>query len=213
MADAEYRSVEDVFNRNVEALLESRDLTHRDLLDLLEKASYTADTPATVLLNDAVAIAAVLGVSPLQLLIPTDEASTDVTPEFSAESRLLGLWLRGLRPLLDADIEEFFRGAPLEDLDANLVAENWVWSERLRTTALVFLLNDAVDQQDLDRVRVLSELAGRQLDQPTLEQADGRVDRFVPQGELRAALERAARYRRQTVGRRPQGTNSGSSGP
>ena len=202
MGEADYLSAEDVFNRNVDALLESRGLEHRDLLDLLKQADYTADTPATVLLNDAVAIAAVLGVSPLQLLIPSDPGSVDVTPTLSADSRLLSLWLRGLRPLLDDHFEQFFRRAHQDDLDADLVAETWVWSERLRTTALVFLLNDAVEAQDLDRVRVLSELAGRQLDQPALEQADGRVDRFVRHGELRSALERATRYRRQAVPRR-----------
>ena len=213
MSDADYLSAEDVFNRNVDALLERRGLEHRDLLDLLEQADYTADTPATVLLNDAVAIAAVLGVSPLQLLIPSDRDPVDVTPSLAAEVRLLGLWMRGLRPLLDDHFEEFFRGVPLEDLDADLVAENWVWSERLRTTALVYLLNDAVESEDLERVRVLGELAGRQLDQPTLEQADGRVDRFVGSGELRSARERATRYRRQAVARRRPGTNSGSNGP
>ena len=62
-------------------------------------------------------------------------------------------------------------------------------------------------------MRVLTELAGQQLDQPTLEQADGRVERFVRQGELRTAVERATRYRRQAVARRSSGPNPGSNGP
>lgn len=197
MGDADYRSVEDVFNRNLEAVLAERGLTHRDLLDRLEAADYTPDTPATVLLNDALAIAAVLGMSPLQLLIPADDEPIAVTPALSARSRELSLWLRGLSPLADDDVEDFFLHTPLEDLDSELVAENWVWSERLRTTALVARLNRAVRDHDLERVKLLIALAGRHLDQPALERADGRVRRFVGRAELRAAVERATRFRRQ----------------
>jgi hypothetical protein len=211
--DTEYRSVEDVFNANVDSLLADREMTHRDLLDRLEQASYTPETPATVLLNDAVAIAAVLGVSPMQLLVPPDHHRVDITPALSTETRLLGLWLRGLRPLLDDHSDEFFRSAPVEDLDADLVAENWVWSERVRTTALAFLLEDAVRDQNIDRVRLLSELATRQLDQTALERADDRVARFIRQGELRAALEHATRYRRQATPARVTGNDSLPAGP
>lgn len=199
MEEAGPRTIEDVFNANVDSLLADREMTHRDLLDRLEAAGYTPDTPATVLLNDAVAIAAVLGVSPLQLLVPPDHAGVDVTPDIAADTRMFGLWLRGLRPLADDHFEVFFRHAPQEDLDAELVAENWVWSERVRTTALVLLLDDAVEHRDFHRVQMLSKLATRQLDQPALERADDRVRRFVRQGELREALERATRYRRQAV--------------
>lgn len=199
MADGGDRSIEDVFNENLEAMLHERGLSHRELLERLEAAEYTADVPATVLLNDAVAIAAVLGVSPLQLLLPTDYDPIAVTPVIRSESRELGLWLRGLRPLAEDDADGFFLGAPLEDLDAEMVAENWVWSERVRTTGLVLRLDQAVEDGDAGRVRVLSELAARALDQPALEQADERVRRFVGRGELRAALDRATRYRRQAM--------------
>jgi hypothetical protein len=213
VSDAAFRSIEDVFIANVDALLDRRDLTRYDLMDRLEEAGYTTETPATVLLNDAVAIAAVLGVSPLQLLVPPDHDPVDLTPALAAETRALGLWLRGLRPLLEDHLEEFFRSAPLADLDADLVAENWVWSERVRTTALVFLIDDAVRNQELDRVRLLSELATRQLDQAALAQADERIDRFADEDELQAALERATRYRRQATVRRVAGNDSGLVGP
>ncbi|MBT8202170.1 MAG: hypothetical protein HKN74_02605 [Acidimicrobiia bacterium] len=199
MAEGDPRTVEDVFNQNLTDLLDAKGMSHRDLLEELEAAGYTPDTPATVLLNDAVAMAAVLGVSPLQLLMPKDLDGVDVTPAIPAETRVLGLWLRGLRPLLEEDFAEFFRRAPLEDLDAALVAENWVWSERVRTTSLIVALNDAVDAEDLDRVKVLTELARRQLDQPALEEADRRIPRFAPQGELQAAVSRATRFRRQAM--------------
>jgi hypothetical protein len=197
-------SIEEVFNRNLEALLEARGLEHRELLELLEQASYTPDTPATVLLNDAVAMAAVLGVSPLQLLIP-DDGSIDVTPGFPVEPRALSLWLRGLRPLRDDDFAAFHRQAGLEDLDAELVAEHWVWSDRLRTAALTIALNDAVDSRDLEAVKELTLVAARHLNQTALERADTRVPRPVRDGELQAAITRATRLRRQILPPKPAG--------
>lgn len=190
-------SIEETFNRNLEALLADRDLDHRRLVRMLEGAGYSADTPASVLLNDAFAIAAVLGVSPLQLLIPADGQEVAVTPTHSAGSRLLSLWLRAMRPLHDEATREFYHLAANEDMNAELVAENWVWSERLRTSALTIGLNDAVERQDLERAKELLELASRLLDQQALELADGRVPRFVPRGELQAAVTRATRFRRQ----------------
>ncbi len=199
--DQDRQSVEDVFNHNLDALLEARGLTHRDLLDLLEAANYTPDTPATVLLNDAVAMAAVLGVSPSQLLVPAEEQSVNVTPDIAAEARLLGLWLRGMRPLREEDFKEFHRQASLDDLDADRVAEMWVRGERLRTAALTIALTDAVDRRDVEEVKALSDLAARLLNQQALERADGRVPRHIRNGELQAAVTRATRFRRQSVPR------------
>ena len=196
-------SIEEVFNRNLEALLADRDLDRMQLVELLEEAGYEADTPASVLLNDAFAIAAVLGVSPLRLLLPTDEGVVTVTPAHSAGSRLLSLWLRAMRPLNEDATRDFYQAVANEDLDADLVAENWVWSERLRTSSLTMGLNDAVDRRDLERVKELLELASRLLDQQALEQADGRVPRFVRSGELQAAVTRATRFRRQALPPRP----------
>ena len=194
-------SIEEVFNHNLDALLEERGIEHRDLLDLLEEAGYTPDTPATVLLNDAVAMAAVLGVSPLQLLIP-DAHPTHLTPSIPAEPRSLSLWLRGLRPLRDQDFASFHRQAGLDDIDAELVAEHWVWSERVRTAALTIALNDAVESRDLDAVKELTIIAARHINQAALEQADRRVPKSVRSGELQAAITRATRFRRQAVPRR-----------
>jgi hypothetical protein len=180
-------------------LLEARSLEHRDLLDLLEAAGYTPDTPATVLLNDAVAMAAVLGVSPAQLLTPAPDQTVDVTPDLSAEARLLNLWLRGMRPLRGEDFDAFHRGATPDDLDAERVAEIWVWTERVRTAGLTIALNDAVDKRNLSRVKQLSDVAARHLNQQTLERADGRVPRPTRSGALQAAITRATRFRRQVV--------------
>ncbi len=196
-------SFEEIFNRNLDALLDARGLEYRDLLDLLEASDYTPDTPATVLLNDAVAMAAVLGVSPLRLLVPDDDEPVAVTPGIAAQRRLLSLWLRGMRPLRDEDFTVFHREAAREDLDADQVAENWVWSERLRTAGLATALNDAVDQKDLERVKELSDLAARMLNQQALERADRRVPRAVKNGQLQAAVTRATRFRRQVVPPKP----------
>ena len=195
-------SIEDVFNHNLDALLQERGIEHRDLLDLLEQAGYTPDSPATVLLNDAVAMAAVLGVSPLQLFVPEAD-STHLTPAMPAEPRSLSLWLRGLRPLRDQHFASFHRQARLDDIDADLVAEHWVWSERVRTAALTIALNDAVEARDLEAVKRLTVIAARQVNQTTLEGADGRIPRAVRNGELQAAITRATRFRRQIVPPRP----------
>lgn len=192
-------SIEDVFNRNLDELLAERGLEHRDLLELLESSDYTADTPATVLLNDAVAMAAVLGVSPWQLLVPADGESVDITPGLTADGRLTGLWLRALAPLRMGDFAEFCRAASLDDLDAERVAEHWVWAERIRTTGLTLALNDAVEREDLEEVKQLSELASRLLNQQALERADSRIPRSVSSAELQAAVTRATRFRRQLV--------------
>ena len=196
-------SVEDVFNRNLDELLEERGLEHRELLELLEAADYTPDTPATVLLNDAVAMAAVLGVSPWQLLVPPDGESVSITPGITAERRSATLWLRALAPLTEGDFAEFCRAAAPDDLDADLVAEHWVWGERIRTTGLTLALNDAVDRKDVDEVKLLSELASRLLNQHALQRADGRVPKAVSSSDLEAAVTRASRFRRQVVPSRP----------
>lgn len=202
MADqSEHTTIEDVFNRNLDALLEARSMEYRDLLDLLEAAGYTPDSPATVLLNDAVAMAAVLGVSPIQLFRPPDKQAIDVTPAIEADRHLADLWLRGLRPLRDDDFADFHRQASPEDMDADRVAELWVRSERLRTVSLTMALNDAVDRKDVNRVKELTTLAARVLNQQTLEQADRVVPRSVRRDELEAAVTRATRFRRQTVPR------------
>jgi len=194
-------SLEEIFNRNLDELLAQRGLDHRDLLELLEKAEYTPDAPATVLLNDAVAMAAVLGVSPWHLLAPADGEQVSVTPGIESEGRLAGLWLRALAPLRKEDITNFFRAAPLADLDADLVAEHWVWGERIRTTGLTLALKDAVDRQDVEEVKILSELASRLLNQQALERADHRVPRPFSAAELETAVTRATRFRRQVVPR------------
>jgi hypothetical protein len=201
VAKEQAQSLEDVFNRNLDELLVERGLEHRDLLDLLEAAKYTPDTPATVLLNDAVAMAAVLGVSPWQLLVPTEGESIDITPGISVDGRLTTFWLRGLAPLRKEDFTDFCRAASLDDLDADRVAELWVRAERTRTAGLALALNEAIENKDLEDVKVLSELASRLLDQQTLERADSRVPRPVSGPELDAAVTRATRFRRQLVPR------------
>ncbi len=191
--------MEDVFNANLNALLEARGLEHDDLLKLLEASDYTPDTPATVLLNDALAMAAVLGVSPLHLLLPPDGQDVDVTPAIAAGRRTADLWLRGFLPLRDEDFSAFHRSASAEDLDAHRVAELWVRSERVRTAGLTIALNDAVDRKDIERVKTLTRLAARSLNQEALERADGQVPRKVRSNELQGAVTRATRFRRQSV--------------
>ncbi len=191
------RSVEDVFNERVDAILTARGLELRDLLDALEKSGYTPDSPATVLLNDAFAIAAVLGVSPLHLLVPDEEDAIAVTPEIAAARRDLDLWIRGLKPLRHKDELLFHLEAPNDDLDAEKVAELWVRADSVRVAALAWCIDDAVAADDLERARALADLAGRALDRATLDAANDRIERPVSTEELADAVNRAVRLRRQ----------------
>jgi hypothetical protein len=109
-----------------------------------------------------------------------------------------------MRPLRDEDFEAFHREATHDDLDAEQVAESWVWIERLRTAGLTIALNDAIEQGDLARVKELSDLAARLLNQQALQRADGRVPQSLRNGEFQAAITRATRYRRQMVPRRTE---------
>ncbi len=198
MAEAQNpESVEDVFNRRVDAILAARGLEHRDLLEGLEKAGYTPDSPATVLLNDAFAIAAVLGVSPLHLLVPDETDPIYLTPEIAAARRDLDLWIRGLKPLRDEDQLTFHLEASNDDLDAEKVAELWVRAETVRVTALAWCIDDAVEANDLERASALADLAGRVLDSDTLDEASSRITPPVSSEQLVDAVNRAVRLRRQ----------------
>ncbi len=190
-------SIEDVFNQRVDAILRARGLELPDLLDSLEKAGYTPNAPATVLLNDAFAIAAVLGVSPLHLLVPDEEDAIAVTPEITAARRDLDLWIRGLKPLRPEDELRFHLEAANDDLDAEKVAELWVRADSVRVAALAWCIDDAVEADDLERASALAELAGRVLDRNTLDAAYARVDRPVSADKLVDAVNRATRLRRQ----------------
>lgn len=196
-ASPDHDSIEDVFNRRVDAILAARGLEHRDLLESLEKAGYTPDSPASVLLNDAVAIAAVLGVSPIHLLIPDEEGPIGVTPGIAAVRRDLELWIRGLKPLRAEDEVLFHLEASNDDLDAEKVAELWVRADSVRVAALAWCLNDAVNANDIDRASALADLAGKVLDTKTLEVANSRIDRPVSTAQLAEAVNRAVRLRRQ----------------
>ncbi len=190
-------SVEDVFNRRVDAILTARGLEHRDLLDALETAGYTPDSPASVLLNDAFAIAAVLGVSPVHLLVPDETEPIYLTPEIAAARRDLDLWIRGLKPLRDEDELTFHLEASNDDLDAEKVAELWVRADSVRVAALAWCIDDAVEANDTERASVLAELASRVLDGQTLDEANARITRPVSNEQLVDAVNRAVRLRRQ----------------
>ena len=190
-------SVEDVFNRRVDAILAARGLEHRDLLEELEKAGYTPESPASVLLNDAFAIAAVLGVSPIHVLVPDEEEPISVTPEIAAARRDLDLWIRGLKPLRPQDEVLFHLEASNDDLDAEHVAELWVRADSVRVAALAWCIDDAVEAEDIERADALADLAARVLDSKTLDAANARIERPVSTEELAETVNRAVRLRRQ----------------
>lgn len=191
-------SVEDVFNKRLEQALVAKGLQHRDLLELLEASNYTPDTPATVLLNDAFAIAAVLDISPAWLLTVDDEAEhISVTPATRTTSRRLRDWIRGLRPLRDRGAREFYHFVPADDTDASIVAENWIRADRARVAALTFEIGSAIEAGDIGRVTKLVDRATEMVDRAALMRANQRVEELVSQKQLDAARIRGIRFRRQ----------------
>jgi hypothetical protein len=190
-------TLEDVFNRRVEELLEKRGLKQPDLLALLEEAGYTPEVPASVLLNDALAIAAVLDVSPISLLLPDDETELRITPAVRARPRRIRQWLRGLRPLRDGFEKDFHSLIPLDDLRSELVAENWIRADRVRVAGLVRELEAAISAGDSPRVKLLTDLAATMVDLATLARANEQIEEKVTQQQLDAARIKGIRYRRQ----------------
>lgn len=190
-------SIEDVFNRRLDEALETKGLQHRDLLELLEADEYTPDTPATVLLNDAFAIAAVLDISPAWMLTPDDEVVVAITPASRTRPRRLRQWLRGLRPLRDEDARDFFHFVSADDTDAGLVAEDWIRADRVRVASLTHQLSSAIEAGDRARVQQLVERAGAMVDRAALMRANQQVEELVSQSQLEAARTRGIRFRRQ----------------
>lgn len=73
-----------------------------------------------VTLDEALAFAAVLGVSPLHLIVPLDnETELRVAPRLTAPALQARQWMRGQRPLTDDDDGRlFYAQTPDDDWDA-----------------------------------------------------------------------------------------------
>jgi transcriptional regulator with XRE-family HTH domain len=70
-----------------------------------------------VTLDEAVALAAVLGPSLLHMLIPVDDTSVHLAPEMPERAIDARAWIRGQRPLRRADEQLFFFQTPPSEAD------------------------------------------------------------------------------------------------
>jgi len=72
-----------------------------------------------VSLDEAIAIAAVLGVSPLHMFVPLDDNdSSQVTPQMSVPVTEARAWARGQRPLREEDERLFYAQTPESEADS-----------------------------------------------------------------------------------------------
>jgi transcriptional regulator with XRE-family HTH domain len=63
-------------------------------------------------LDEAVAIAAVLGVSPLHMLVPLDDSGVQLAPLLPVPAASARAWFRGQRPLRQADERLYYTQTP-----------------------------------------------------------------------------------------------------
>ena len=70
-----------------------------------------------VSLDQAIAIAAVLGVSPLHMIVPLDDDGIQLTPQRTVTAADARAWLRGLTPLQEADEQLFYAQTPESEAD------------------------------------------------------------------------------------------------
>jgi 8-oxo-dGTP pyrophosphatase MutT (NUDIX family)/transcriptional regulator with XRE-family HTH domain len=118
----------EVFRVRLREVRRLKGWTQQQLADALVAAGVKLDASAVtrlergtrgLSLDDVIAIAAVLGVSPLHMVVPLNGAtSLDVTPEIAAEPAAVRAWMRGQLPLRDTDDERlFYTQTPENDFD------------------------------------------------------------------------------------------------
>jgi 8-oxo-dGTP diphosphatase len=124
-------SPSEVFREQLRTVRRLKGWTQQQLADALAEIGVRIDASAItrlergtrgVTLDDVVAIAAALGVSPLHLLVPLDNsAQLDVAPALSAVAPDVRAWIRGQRPLRETDDDSVFY-AQTPDRDWDVIA-------------------------------------------------------------------------------------------
>ena len=75
-----------------------------------------------VTLDDVIAIAAALGVSPLHMIVPLDDNGAQLTPGLTVTTVDARAWLRGQRPLQEADERLFYAQTPESEAEWMAIA-------------------------------------------------------------------------------------------
>jgi transcriptional regulator with XRE-family HTH domain len=111
----------DVFRARLREVRRLKNWTQADLAAALAGTGLGLGEPAItrmergsrgVSLDEAIAISAVLGVSPLHMLVPLDDDGAQVAPGQAVSTADARAWMRGLTPLREADERLFYAQTP-----------------------------------------------------------------------------------------------------
>lgn len=130
----------EVFRERLREVRKLRTWTQADLAARLNEAGVDLGESAVVRmergirgvsLNEAVAIAAVLGVSPLHMMVPVDDNGAQLTPRLTVPTADARAWIRGQRPLTEADEEIYYAQAPDSEAEWMAIAPGaWRFKNR-----------------------------------------------------------------------------------
>jgi transcriptional regulator with XRE-family HTH domain len=117
----------EVFRERLRDVRRIRGWTQQELAGALDEAGVDLGEFAitrlekgkrSVSLDEAVAIAAVLGVSPLHMLVPLDDSGVRLAPSMpDVRSASARAWFRGQRPLRRADEPIYYTQTPPSEAD------------------------------------------------------------------------------------------------
>jgi transcriptional regulator with XRE-family HTH domain len=102
-------------------------LTAQALYKLEGQRAAASRRPRPVSVDELLALALALNVSPLHLLVPIDDfgKSYRLTSEVSTSADYVRAWVRGMMPLGDADPREFFSQVPRTEHDWKNQGVSW----------------------------------------------------------------------------------------
>ncbi len=116
----------DVFRARLREVRRLKRWTQADLAAALAGTGLDIGEPAItrmergsrgVSLDEAIAISAVLGVSPLHMFVPLDDDGSQLTPQMSVPATDARAWARGQRPLREEDEPLFYAQTPESEAD------------------------------------------------------------------------------------------------
>ena len=124
-------SPSEVFRARLREVRRLKGWTQQQLADALASAGVKLDASGItrmergtrgVTLDDVIAIAAALGVSPLHMLVPLEnDEALNIAPGLTADTADVRAWIRGQRPLRDTDDDRLFY-AQTPDHDWDVIA-------------------------------------------------------------------------------------------
>jgi transcriptional regulator with XRE-family HTH domain len=116
----------EVFRSQLREVRKVKRWTQQDLAEALARIGLNLSAFAItrietghrgVSLDQAIAMAAALGVSPLHMIVPLDDDSVQLAPQLSVTTSDARAWLRGQRPLKETDERIFLFQTPSSEAD------------------------------------------------------------------------------------------------